>query len=213
MNTDDLVRLLATGEVETRAGAVRRRYALATVAAVASAGLLMFVALGLRPDLSQAVALPMFWVKLAFGAALASLALPLNLRLSRPGARLGWPAFALAVPVLLIWLAAIVELMRAEPAARPALVLGETWAACPFTVALLSIPGFAAALWAMKGLAPTRPRLAGAAAGLLAGAIAATAYALHCPELEAPFLAVWYVLGMLIPTLAGAMLGPRLLRW
>jgi hypothetical protein len=27
------------------------------------------------------------------------------------------------------------------------------------------------------------------------------------------FWAVWYVLGMLVPTAIGALLGPRLLRW
>ena len=71
----------------------------------------------------------------------------------------------------------------------------------------------AAALWAMKGLAPTRLVLAGAASGLLAGAIGALIYALHCTEMEAPFLGAWYVVGMLIPTAAGAVLGPFLLRW
>jgi hypothetical protein len=38
-------------------------------------------------------------------------------------------------------------------------------------------------------------------------------YALHCPEVEAPFLAVWYVGGMALPVLAGAALAHRLLRW
>ncbi|HWT72548.1 MAG TPA: NrsF family protein, partial [Oxalicibacterium sp.] len=38
-------------------------------------------------------------------------------------------------------------------------------------------------------------------------------YCLHCPELAAPFVGFWYVLGMLIPTAAGALLGPRVLRW
>jgi hypothetical protein len=31
--------------------------------------------------------------------------------------------------------------------------------------------------------------------------------------MQAPFLAIWYLLGMLIPTALGALLGPRLLRW
>jgi len=53
----------------------------------------------------------------------------------------------------------------------------------------------------------------GAAAGLLAGAAGALIYALHCPEMDAPFLAIWYLPGMLIPTAAGTLLGPRLLRW
>ena len=32
-------------------------------------------------------------------------------------------------------------------------------------------------------------------------------------RLDAPFLAVWYVLGMLVPTALGALVGPRVLRW
>ena len=53
-----------------------------------------------------------------------------------------------------------------------------------------------AALGALREMAPTRLRLAGAAAGALAGGAGAAVYALHCPELGAPFVAVWYVLGM-----------------
>ena len=70
-----------------------------------------------------------------------------------------------------------------------------------------------AALRALRELAPTRLRLAGAAAGALAGGAGAAVYALHCPEFGAPFLAVWYVLGMALPVAVGAWLGPRVLRW
>jgi hypothetical protein len=62
-------------------------------------------------------------------------------------------------------------------------------------------------------MAPTRLRIAGAAAGFAAGAAGALVYTLHCPEMAAPFLGIWYVLGMLIPTAVGAALGPSLLRW
>ncbi len=55
--------------------------------------------------------------------------------------------------------------------------------------------------------------MSGAAAGLLAGSLGALVYCLHCPELAAPFLGTWYLLGMLIPALIGSLLGPRLLRW
>jgi hypothetical protein len=54
---------------------------------------------------------------------------------------------------------------------------------------------------------------AGAAAGLLAGALGATVYTLHCPEMAAPFIGTWYVLGMLVPTFVGAVLGRFVLRW
>lgn len=120
---------------------------------------------------------------------------------------------ALAAPVLLLWLAAAAVLFDAEPTQRADLILGTTWKTCPFNIALISLPLLAATLWTMKGLAPTRLTLAGAGAGLLAGALSALVYALHCPESAVPFIGIWYVLGIAMPTLAGALLGPRVLRW
>jgi len=34
---------------------------------------------------------------------------------------------------------------------------------------------------------------------------------LHCPEMETPFLAVWYVAGKLIPVAVDTFMGPRVL--
>jgi len=101
----------------------------------------------------------------------------------------------------------------AEPAQRVPLVLGLTWRTCPFNIVLLSVPTFAAVFWAVRGLAPTSLRVAGAASGLFASALATIAYCLHCPEMSPAFWSVWYVIGMLLPAGAGAWLGPRLLRW
>jgi hypothetical protein len=98
-------------------------------------------------------------------------------------------------------------------ALREHLLFEETWRTCPIFITVLSVPVFVAIVWAMKGLAPVRLCLAGATGGFAAGAIAAVVYSLHCPELAAPFIGVWYLLGMLIPTAAGALLGPQLLRW
>ena len=50
-------------------------------------------------------------------------------------------------------------------------------------------------------------------AGLFAGAAGASIYTLHCPEMDAPFIAVWYLSGILIPAIVGLVLGSRLLRW
>ena len=107
----------------------------------------------------------------------------------------------------------MVQWSAAVPAERPALLWGQTWRTCLWSVGLIGTPVFAAALWALRDLAPTRARQAGAAAGLLAGGVGAGVYALHCPELTAPFIAVWYVLGMALPVAAGWWLGPRVLRW
>jgi hypothetical protein len=213
MKTDDLVAMLSTGAGAVAPHAVARRYALALPAGALGALLLMALLLGVRRDLGAALLLPMFWVKVAFVACMAAASLLAVLRLSRPGMRLAWVRGALGAPVLAIWVLAALALLQADAAQRPALFFGDTWTSCPLLVAMLSLPTFAAVLWALRGLAPTRLRLAGAAAGLFAGAVGALVYCLHCPELAAPFVGFWYLLGMLIPTVVGALVGPRLLRW
>ena len=213
MKTDDLVKLLAAGVSPVSTSAVSRRFAVAMGWGVSGAVLLMLVTLGLRSDLAQAAGELTFWIKPGFAACLALAGLIAAERLARPGMRLGPVWAALAMPVLALWLVAAVSLANAAPAQRDELIFGNTWKECPVNIAFISLPLFAAALWAMKGLAPTRLALAGASAGLLAVASSALVYALHCPESAVPFLGVWYVLGIAIPTLAGALLGPRVLRW
>jgi hypothetical protein len=213
METDKLIAMLARNAGPVQPGAVRRRYGAALAGGSFGAVLLMAAFYGIRPDLAQATGDPMFWVKLGFPLALLAAALVAATRLARPGVRVGWAAEALFVPFGAIWVLAAVALASAAPGARLPLVLGSTWASCPFNIAFLSVPAFAAAFWAMKGLAPTRPALAGALSGLLAGCVGAAAYSLHCPEMAPPFLGTWYVLGMALPAAAGAAAGPRLLRW
>jgi hypothetical protein len=213
MKTDELIAMLASDAGPVAPRVWQQRYVLALGAGVLGALLLMVILLGVRPDIAEAVRLPMFWVKLAFPAVLAAVTLLAAVRLSRPGMALGHIAFALAAPVLAIWLLAAVSLLGTAPEDRVMLVWGETWAACLVNVPLLSVPAFIGLLWVMKSMAPVRPALAGAAAGLLAGAISAAVYALHCPELAAPFIGLWYTLGMLIPAALGALVGARLLRW
>jgi hypothetical protein len=98
-------------------------------------------------------------------------------------------------------------------ALRMAPAMGQTWRVCIQNIGLMAMPVFVAALVALRTMAPTRPAWAGAAAGALAGSAGAAVYALHCPELTAPFLAVWYVGGIALPTAVGALIGPRVLRW
>lgn len=213
MKTDELITMLATGAGAVDAGVPQRRFALALGWGGFGALLLMAGLLGVRSDLPRMALEPMFWTKLTYCTALAAAALALAARMARPGAGAGGWAAALVVPLLAMWLLAAFALSGAAGPEREALVFGVTWRACAFNIALLSLPLFAALLWAIKGLAPTHLALAGAAAGLLSGAAAALIYSLHCPELGAPFLGIWYPLGMLIPAAGGAIVGPRLLRW
>jgi hypothetical protein len=213
MNTDEFVALLANGAAPVEPNATARRFATALGWGAFGTTLAMAIALGVRPDIADALSVPMFWVKLAFPALVALTALYAATRLARPGLQLGRAPGMLVALVAAIWALGIFTFFSAAPDEREYLVFGDTWLYCLLNIPLLSIPVFGAIIWAMKGLAPTRLRLSGAAAGLLAGAAGATVYALHCPEVEAPFVAIWYVLGMSIPAIAGAAIGPRLLRW
>jgi hypothetical protein len=213
MTTDELIGLLARHADPVPPGAIARRLRAALAWGAVPALLLMLWLLGLRPDLGEAVHQPMFWVKLLFPVVLLAVSLPIAARLARPGMRAGKLPVLIAVPLALVWLMAAVELVSAAPAARPALVLGSSWRQCPLDITLLSVPAFIATFAAMRRLAPVHLRAAGAAAGLVAGTLAAAIYALHCDETAATFLGLWYVIGMLIPAAAGALLAPRLLRW
>lgn len=213
MKTDDLIVLLSTGLEPVQTGAARQRLGWAILGGLAGGLLVMMALYGPRKDIAEAVWLPMFWFKLAFPLAIALPALVLTARLGHPGMRLGRAWLALPLPWLALSALALLALFNAAPEARAGLVLGSTWASCALNIALVSLPSFVGLFWAMKGLAPTRPELAGACAGLLAASLGTMVYALHCPEMQAPFLAVWYALGMLLPAVAGGLLGTKVLRW
>ena len=213
MNTDQLIAMLATSATPVDTNAAARRYAVAMGSSALGAASLMLVLLGVRSELAHAAMSATFWVKLVFMAGLALAGVVAAMRLSRPGVPLGSVPGVLIALVVAMWALAAFQLFNADPALRPELLFGPTWRSCPLWIAMLSVPVFIAILWAMKGLAPTRLRLAGAAMGFAAGATGALVYSLHCLELAAPFLGSWYLLGMLIPTVVGVALGPRVLRW
>jgi hypothetical protein len=213
MKTDDLITMLANGPDVGVAARPLRVTALPLLAGLLASALLMRFLLGVHPNLAGELLMPAFWVKLAFSGALAWSGWLAVKRLSAPGARIGALPLWLGGPVVVLWCAAAVLLLQAAPETRPGLFWGSTWRYCPTLIAILSLPLFVAALHVMRGLAPTRLRLAGAAAGFAAGAAAAVLYCLHCPEMSAVFIGFWYLLGMLAPAALGALIGPRVLAW
>ena len=80
-------------------------------------------------------------------------------------------------------------------------------------LSFIAIVPFAVSIWAVRKGAPTNLVRAGAFAGLIAGGVSAIGYALHCTDDSLPFISVWYGGTIVLCTLAGAALGPRLLRW
>lgn len=212
MKTEELITMLASGDSRPQPIS-RRRMTLQISLGLLVTIILLVTVLGVRVNLAQVVLMPAFWLKLAFVLALARVGWIATMRLSSPGKPIGKVPMMIAAVLLVMWCIAAVQLLLAAPETRSYMFFGNTWRACPLLIAGLSLPIFIALLHALRELAPTRLRLAGAAAGLTAGAIAATVYSLHCTEMMAPFVGFWYVLGMLIPTLVGALIGPRVLRW
>ncbi len=211
MKTDALIDMLARGAGPApRALAARRLSPAALVGLLVSAGAAV-AWFGLIPAQMFATAVP--WTKMVYAASFALAAAWLTARLSRPAAPTGRPWRATAGVLLAMVLVGGASLSEAPAGARLDALLGQSWATCPWNVLALSLPALGAALWAVRGLAPTRPRMAGFAAGLLAGSVGAFGYALSCPEASPAFVAVWYTLGIVLTGCVGAVLGPRVLRW
>jgi hypothetical protein len=169
--------------------------------------------LGIRPDLHQAMLGFSFWMKWIYTASLGIGSVVAVTRLSRPNpTSLRW-LWLLAIPVLLLAGIGIGELANTPSSGWLAMWLGQSWMICPWLVLTLAMPIFIGLLWSFRRLAPTQLRAAGAAAGLAAGAWAATIYCVHCPETSAIFVLTWYSLGILLAAGVGALVGPRLMRW
>ncbi|MWA18043.1 DUF1109 domain-containing protein [Burkholderia pseudomallei] len=213
MKTNDFIDMLAAGVTPVERGVPARRLGSALAVAAVGAVLLMTIAFGVRPDLSAVMRTPIFWAKLAFPICVAAGAIMATVRLARPGATVGAGRLVVGVGIAAVWIAGLYAVATAAFGARLAVVLGQTWRVCPFNIVLLSAPGFVAMFVAIRGLAPTRLRTAGAAAGLAASAIATIAYCFHCPEMSPAFWGVWYLLGMALPAALGALVAPIWLRW
>lgn len=211
--TDDLIDRLS-GELQpTSKRAIPRRLAMALVPGIVVAAIAMLLWLGLRPDLAEAVFGMMYWWKFLYTAIFAGLAFWAATRLARPGGSMRKPMIALFALIVVAGAMGIAQLMIMPPEMGRQLVMGGSALVCPFYIAALSIPIYAATVLVMRRLAPTNLAGAGLAAGLLAGSTAAWVYAFHCTENGMPFLAIWYTTGILISAIVGAVLGRWALRW
>jgi hypothetical protein len=116
-------------------------------------------------------------------------------------------------PLAVIVIMALYRYFSTPETARTALLMGGSWRSCAPSILILSVPVFVGVFWSLRALAPTRLVLAGATAGVLAGALGTFVYAFHCTESAAPFIAIWYTLGIAAVGIGGALLGRLALRW
>ncbi|HEX4710853.1 DUF1109 domain-containing protein [Phenylobacterium sp.] len=213
METDQLIQSL-TGELTPVApGAAGRRIAAGLGVGALISTALMLTWLGLRPDLAQAVSTPMFWMKFGYAAATGLILAALLTRLAKPAVRPGALAAVALAPLVVVASMALFRFASAPTQMQHALLMGHSWSVCPWRILAIGLPLLAGAVWAVRGLAPTRLLLAGLVSGGCAGGLGAAIYAFACKETSAPFLAIWYTLGMALVAGLGALAGSRLLRW
>jgi hypothetical protein len=213
MKTDELVTALSA-HIEP----VDRRLVSRTVYIALAAGTvvtlgIMLVGFGVRSDLMTARALMFLLLKLAFTVGIVGVASAYLTRLARPGRERRTSSISAAMPFAAIVLLSTVSLGLAPGSHWNKMVMGDEWLECLLSIPIIAIVPFAVIIAAVRRAAPTNLVRTGAVAGLIAGGVSAMAYALHCADDSLPFVAVWYGGTIVLCTLAGAALGPRLLRW
>jgi hypothetical protein len=189
------------------------RVTLAMACGLALSAAFFFWQLGWRPDIGEVRGTLPFLFKFVVTAALLVPAAILVARLARPDAAPGLWGWALLIAPLLLVAGSSADLIASPTNVWTAKLIGANAAACVTLILLLSIAPLAAVLFALSEGAPAEPGLTGAVAGLVAGALAATLYAMHCTDDSPLFVATWYTIAIGIMALAGSVLGVRLLRW
>jgi hypothetical protein len=211
LKTDELIAALASDRqlVAPPARLVARTIPIA----VAIAAIALLTTAGPREDLAQVLGAPRFLFKFLETLSFAIPALLMLPRVAVPDYRpAGWRRVLWLGPLVLL-AGVVLELVALPRDNWWQSAVGHNGLWCLFMVPTLAIAPLAAALYCLRQAAPANPARAGAIAGLAAGALAATVYAVHCTDDSPLFVGLWYSLGVLFVSAVGAWLATRLARW
>jgi hypothetical protein len=211
MDTNELVRSLAADH-GWRARPVSAVLAIALALALPFTMMMFMMRLGMRPDFMAATGNPFFILKFVVTLALFVASVRLAMSLVRPGVPVGKVAWLLAIPALLLVAGIAVDMAMPQSSTWTSRLIGSNSLVCLAAIPALSLPLLIAALIGLRHGAATRPMLTGAAAGLLAGGIAATFYASHCVDDSPLFVVTWYGLALAGVAIVGAIAGRWTLR-
>jgi hypothetical protein len=213
VKTDQLINLLSTNVEPVKSGHLKTTLIFALLSGGVAAFCVMLTTVGLRSQASDKLDPRYLILKLLFTISLVALGGTLLAKLMRPGQSGLRQSKVVVLPFLLIAGAGIIALVFGEPMAWGRMLFGMHWVTCLLCIPLFAVVPFAALIWALRRGAPTNLTQTGAIAGLVAGALGATAYAFHCPDDSVPYIAIWYGTLIAFCGVIGAILGPRLLRW
>jgi hypothetical protein len=213
MKTDELIDMLGTNIEPVKGGQLRNTLLVALAVGAAAALCLMLAIVGAPSEAFAGDYFGLPVLALTFTLGLVAAGVSFLVRAARPGKPGRAPLVVIGLLFLAILLAGIVTLVLTHPAAWSGMIFGPQWAACLICIPLFSIAPFASLIWALRKEAPTNLAWTGAAAGLVAGALGAAIFAFHHPGGSIPFIVLWSGGPIVLCTLVGATLGPRLLRW
>jgi hypothetical protein len=213
MKTDQLIDMLSSNVEPVKSGQIWKPLVWALAIGGAASFCVMLATVGLRTESAGGIHVGFLALKLLFMLSVIGTGTALLMKLIRPGQEARKLFRFLFLPFLVAGFVGIVALALQPSSAWDRMILGTEWATCLFCIPLFAIVPFAVLIWALRKGAPTNLKRTGAIAGLVAGALGATAYAFHCPDDSLPFMAIWYGAMVAICAWIGARLGPRLLRW
>lgn len=210
MRTEDLIAALAR-DAKPAGLAPAHRLTLALLLAPVMAFAMLILVVKPRADLAAAAGTMLFELKILFIATLTVAAIVLVRAAARPdGVQ---PRALMIVPALILLFGLGHEVATQPSSLYMSRLVGRSWQLCLVAIPFMAAGPLAALLLALRSAAPADPTRAGAMAGLAAAAIAALFYGLHCADDSPFFVAVWYPIGIGVVTIAGALLGRRLLAW
>jgi hypothetical protein len=212
MDTNELIRAIAA-DARRPGMPMRRAWQIAVLAAILLAALAFLSMLGPRHDIGEALSTMRFPFKFVVTLTLAASALALLRGLSRPIDAAPTRLLLLLLAPALLAFAIATELLVVPPSQWVVRMIGTNSLSCLTFIPLIGLAPLAIFLATLRYGAPTQPAIAGAVAGLLAGGVSASFYALHCPDDSPLFLSVWYTAAIAILTAIGAMVAPRIAQW
>jgi len=212
MDTNELISALSADSARRGLSLTGVWWGAFGVAAVLAA-LAFLVLIGPRGDIAEAAETARFLFKFVVTLALTATAFFLVVRMSRPGASLAAPLSLIGLVPVLLAFGIGVEFLIVPSDQWSQRWIGSNSMVCLTFIPLIGVAPLAVAMAALRHGAPTSPGLAGAAAGLLAGGLAATFYAAHCTDDSPLFVATWYPIATALLAIVGFISGRIFIRW
>lgn len=213
MRTDELIETLGVTVERVEGRSFRNAFIVALIVGAAFALCVMQALLGMSPSALREShpGIQILTATLVIGLVAAGSSYLLSA--VYPAMSVRGPTAVIVLLMAAFVCAGVAGLLAVHPAAWSSMLFGPRWTICLMCIPLFAIGPFIALMWVLRKGAPTRLGPTGAVAGLVAGAVGAGACALHMPGGSLPFIALWYAGPILLCTLFGALLAPRVLRW